>query len=168
FFFVLYPLFFFGTTGPVSLPQEEVTAPIAPPQEEEAAPFDIPQDAFETNDLSFLGGCWDTSANGLFNTVTKQPIIHTYCFDEEGTGTVNIDEYDENKVYVDSCRAPAHASLQDDELHIDVPDLVQCQNSDRRYQKPQITCRRSGSDVVCIMDQKTLKGVKFIFVPSAK
>jgi len=109
----------------------------APP----GAPLHIPQQALQDGSTDFLNGRWRADA-GLRDTRSNQPIQVDYVF-EKGKGEVQILQR-HNGV---TCRGPATASLQGDQLGIGQGQATCSDGSS--YTLPQVRCQPGSGAASC-------------------
>jgi hypothetical protein len=125
-----------GGLGPGGLPAD---TPADIPMDQAGEGLDIPEDLADTNDFSFMEGCWASDA-GLYNTQTKLPIIYNYCFDAQGRAQVRVEERDAQGKQTGSCGTTARAAFEDGKLTITEDSGSVCSDGSV-YGRQVLTCQ---------------------------
>ena len=120
-------------------PEPPAPAPVPDRPQVAAKPGDVlrlPEKP--TSDYSFLKGCW--RGDQFRYTPRHPPGAHTYCFDENGNGTLTFRWH--NGV---TCEAPARARYEGGTLRITDADTT-CSNG-TRWTQDRLVCRPGADNV---------------------
>ncbi len=117
-------------------PEQKKTAP------QKNEPLNIPEDAKHNDDMSFLEGCWRCET-GLFNSITKEPIIAEYCFDKNGQGRRIVREQDGS-----ICQGAVTADFNGAGQLIMNSKNARCTNG-QQYSSQDVTCTGNNTSTQC-------------------
>jgi hypothetical protein len=84
--------------------------------------FVIPKGG-NTNDLSFLKGCWEFDANLVEETETLSG-TYVLCLNDKGTGSASVKEYDDSGRHISTCTSTVTASRKGDTVVIRDPGPI--------------------------------------------
>ncbi|MDR2354555.1 MAG: hypothetical protein LBF22_15640 [Deltaproteobacteria bacterium] len=126
-------------------------------QQDQQENLQIPPSANNSDDLSFLQGCWNSNST-LFSERNRLPLKYLYCFDDKGQGRVTMQMTDDQGKTVDICTSTAKARLQEGSLSID-EDGVLCR-SGNTYLPTTINCKPGESDTECQVRQRGRKNLQ--------
>jgi hypothetical protein len=102
----------------------------------------IPDEARNSNDPSFLQGCW-LSATNIYNSETGEALVAEYCFDREGRGTRTV-----QKENGEACTGPVQARFDDRGRLIIESGIADCDDGGG-YVPQEVECSGSGDSVDC-------------------
>jgi hypothetical protein len=123
--------------------RETVIVPETRPERdpEERRELMIPEQARESNDMSFLQGCW-LSATNIYNE-DGEPVLAEYCFDQNGRGQRNV-----RQAELRDCSGPLRARFESNGRLFIESEAAAC-NDGSAYVPQRVECSGSGDSTQC-------------------